>query len=103
MFRTFALIVVAALFMSAAVAWAQDQDGGEPVQPPAGLSQSQTQVPREVVEFLQDRRPASELSDDQLGQRARQARQLLRMEGLSPQLRREIKAIAEQLRAERQT
>jgi hypothetical protein len=86
---------------------AQDQEGesvGEPMdQAPVEMPQPEMQVPQEVLEFLQDRRPASALSDEELGQRAKQARQLLKMNGLSPQSRRDIKAVSEELRAERQT
>jgi outer membrane protein OmpA-like peptidoglycan-associated protein len=103
MLRLTAFILTGAwLFMVPAIA--QDQDGepvGESVeQSPAG--DLEPSVPPEIVEFLQDQRPVSEFSDEELGRRSKQAREFARLKGLSPQLRDDLQTISEQLRAERQ-
>jgi len=104
MLKLMALILAGAWLMTIS-ALAQDQDGEtmeQPVEQVSPEAPDEVTVPQEVIEFLQDQRPASELSDAELGQRATQARQLSRLKGLSPQQRSDLRSVAEQLRAERQ-
>ena len=102
--RLIALILAGAWLTSPVSALAQDQDGeavGETMEQAPSEAPEAT-VPQEIVEFLQDQRPATELSDEELGQRVKQARQFARLKGLSPELRNDLQTISEQLRAERQ-
>jgi len=100
MLRLIALILAGAWLVSGS-ALAQDQFD-ETVGEAVEQTQSEAEAPAEVVQFLRDRRPASELSDDELSQRAAQARQLAKIRGLSPQFRDELRTVSEELRAERQ-
>src|SRR5262245_36995280 len=104
MLKLIALILAGAWLLTVS-ALAQDQNGeaiGEEIEQTPLDAPVEATVPQEVVEFLQDQRPASELSDEELGQRAKQARQFSRLKGLSPDVRNDLQAISEQLRAERQ-
>ncbi len=103
MLRLIALILTGAWLLTVSTL-AQDQDGeavGETMeQAPSEVPEAT--VPQEIIEFLQDQRPTSELSDEELGQRAKQARQFARRKELSSGLRNDLQTISEQLRAERQ-
>jgi hypothetical protein len=104
MLRLIVLILAGAWLLTVS-ALAQDQDG-EPVgetMEQAPSEAPEATVPQEIVEFLQDQRPATELSDEELGQRAKQARQFARLKGLSPELRNDLQTISEQLRTARQS
>ncbi len=58
------------------------------------------QLPEEVLNLLNDKRPAQELSDDELKNRARQARRFAKAEGLPQDVRGQLQALADADRAE---
>lgn len=86
----------------------QAEQPTDQTQPPAEQTTEQPQaeqpvtaeVPPEVNEYLSDTRPASELSDEELAQRARRGRDLARTKGLSDDLRQQLAAEAKKARTE---
>jgi outer membrane protein OmpA-like peptidoglycan-associated protein len=58
------------------------------------------EVPSEVSQYLSDKRPANELSDQELAQRAKRGRDLLRMKNLPDDLRQELAVEAKKARAD---
>jgi outer membrane protein OmpA-like peptidoglycan-associated protein len=85
-----------ALALFAAPALAQEAPAQE--QPAAEVAAPQ--IPEEVLVFLNDQRPLSELSADELGARAKQARQFSKMDSLAPEVRDQLQAIAQAARGE---
>ena len=82
-----------ALALFSAPAFAQEQ-------PPAAVEEAAPQVPEEVLVLLNDTRPLSELSVEELGARAKQARQFSKMKGLPPETGDQLQAIAQAARSE---
>jgi outer membrane protein OmpA-like peptidoglycan-associated protein len=86
----------------------QAEQPTDQTQPPAEQTTEQPQteqpvtaeVPPEVTQYLSDTRPASELSDEELAQRARRGRDLARTKGLSDDLRQQLAAEAKRARTE---
>jgi outer membrane protein OmpA-like peptidoglycan-associated protein len=64
------------------------------------VAQAAAQVPEEVQALLKDTRPATELSDDELKQRFRQARNFLKTASLPKDVKRSLQAMAKQARVE---
>lgn len=58
------------------------------------------QLPEEVLNLINDRRPAQELSDDELKNRARQARRFAKADDLPQEVRDQLQALADADRAE---
>ena len=75
-----------ALALFSAPAFSQDEVPAQE-QPPAAVEEAAPQVPEEVLVLLNDSRPLSELSVDELGARAKQARSFSRMKGLPDETR----------------
>ncbi|MBL8905530.1 MAG: OmpA family protein [Rhizobiales bacterium] len=101
----FLTLILAGMWVVTVAVLAQEQAGEtteQLMEQAPELSPDAATVPQDVLEFLRDRRPASELSDTELGQRSRQAQQLARLQGLTTQVRDELRAVAQALRAERQ-
>ena len=92
-----ASLMVLALF--SAPAFAQDEAPAEE-QPPAAAEEAAPQVPDEVLVLLNDGRPLSELSVEELGARAKQARGFSKMKGLPPETRDQLQAMAQAARGE---
>jgi outer membrane protein OmpA-like peptidoglycan-associated protein len=67
-------------------------------QPPAGKP-AMGETPSDVTQYLSDKRPANELSDEELAQRAKRGRDLLRMKNLPDDVRQELAAEARKARA----
>ena len=89
-----ASLMVLALFAAPALAQeapAQEQPAAEAAAP---------QIPEEVLVLLNDQRPLGELSADELGARAKQARQFSKMDNLAPEVRDQLQAIAQAARSE---
>ena len=82
-----------ALALFSAPAFAQEQ-------PPAAVEEAASQIPEEVLVLLNDTRPLAELSVDELGNRAKQARQFSKMESLPPETRDQLQAMAQAARSE---
>ena len=86
----------------------QAEQPADQTQPPAEQTTQQPQpeqpvtgeVPPEVTQYLSDTRPASELSDAELAERARRGRALARTKGLSDEQRQALAAEAKKARAE---
>ena len=93
-------LLIAVAWLAAGPALAQDQDVPM-MDEPVGQASDEA-PPQEVIEFLQDQRPVRELSDQELVQRAKQARQLSRLKGLTPEQRDALRSAGDELRAERQ-
>lgn len=87
-------LVALALFAMPAVA--QDE-ATEAEQPAAEQAQ---EVPAEVMALVSDSRPPSELSDEELKQRFRQARGFLKTKGLSDDMKQALQAMAKGARSE---
>jgi outer membrane protein OmpA-like peptidoglycan-associated protein len=60
-------------------------------------------IPPEVSRYLSDARPESELSDEELAERAKIGRKLIKMKGLSDDVRQELADKAKRARAEAMT
>ena len=76
--------------------------GGSPAQEQtaAAVEEAAPQVPEEVLVLLNDTRPLTELSVEELGARAKQARNFSKMKGLPPETRDQLQAIAQAARGE---
>ncbi|MGH6906859.1 MAG: OmpA family protein [Aestuariivirga sp.] len=74
-----------------------EDEAVEAEQPAAEQTQ---EIPAEVLALLGDTRQASELSDDELKQRFKQARGFLKMKGLTDDTKQSLQAMAQQDRAE---
>lgn len=85
-----------ALALFATPAMAQDE-ATETEQPAAEQAQ---EVPAEVLALVSDSRPASELSDEELKQRFKQARDFLKNKELSKDMRDSLQALAKGARSE---
>ena len=68
--------------------------------PDAAVDAAGQQLPEEVLNLINDRRTAQELTDDELKQRVRQARLHSKDEGLAQDVRDQLQALAEADRAE---
>ncbi len=89
-----------ALMLFATPVLAQDATAN-PEQPAAPAAEAvAAQVPQEVLDFVADTRPLTELTPEELGARAKQARQFSKMDGLPAELQDQLKGIAQQARAE---
>ena len=95
MSRLTSSLVVLALFALPAIA--QDDTTTEAEQPAAEQSQ---EVPAELMALVGDSRPASELSDEELKQRFKQARGFLKLEGLSDDMKQTLQTLAKGARGE---
>ena len=82
-----------ALALFSAPAFAQEQ-------PPAAVEEAASQIPEEVLVLLNDTRPLAELSVDELGNRAKQARQFSKMKGLPGDTRDQLQTMAQAARGE---
>ena len=82
-----------ALALFSAPAFAQEQ-------PPAAVEETASQVPEEVLVLINDTRPLAELSVEELGARAKQARQFSKMKGLPAETRDQLQAMAQAARGE---
>ena len=85
-----------ALALFSAPAFAQEK----PSAAAAAVEEAAPQVPEEVLVLLNDARPLTELSVDELGARAKQARQFSKMKGLPPETRDQLQAMAQAARGE---
>ena len=65
-----------------------------PVQEQPAVEEAAPQVPEEVLVLLNDPRPLSELSVDELGARAKQARTFSKMKALPAETRDQLQAMA---------
>ena len=88
-----------ALALFSAPAFAQEEAPAQE-QPPAAVEEAAPQVPEEVLVLLNDSRPLTELSVEELGARAKQARQFSKMKGLPPETRDQLQAMAQAARGE---
>ena len=88
-----------ALALFSAPAFAQEEAPAQE-QPPAAVEEAAPQVPEEVLVLLNDTRPLTELSVDELGDRAKQARNFSKMKGLPPETRDQLQAMAQAARSE---
>jgi outer membrane protein OmpA-like peptidoglycan-associated protein len=86
-----------ALALFSAPAFAQDE---APAQEQPAIEEAAPQVPEEVLVLLNDARPLSELSVDELGARAKQARNFSKMKRLPAETRDQLQAIAQAARGE---
>jgi outer membrane protein OmpA-like peptidoglycan-associated protein len=86
-----------ALALFSAPALSQEE---APAQEQPAVEEAAPQVPEEVLALLSDARPLSELSVDELGARAKQARNFAKMKGLSPETRDQLQAMAKAARGE---
>ena len=75
-----------ALALFSAPAFAQEEVPAQE-QPPAAVEEAAPQVPEEVLVLLNDTRPLTELSVEELGARAKQARNFSKMKGLPSETR----------------
>ena len=87
-----------ALFLTPVVAQEATTGGDQPAAPAVDVAAPQ--VPQEVADFLNDGRALSELSAEELGARAKQARRFSKMNGLPQDLQDQLQAIAQAARAE---
>ena len=83
-----------ALALFSAPAFAQEQRTA------AAVEEAASQVPEEVLVLLNDTRPLAELSVEELGARAKQARQFSKMKGLPPETRDQLQTMAQAARGE---
>ncbi|MDO8353833.1 MAG: hypothetical protein Q7T14_10245, partial [Aestuariivirga sp.] len=88
-----------ALALFSAPAFAQEEAPAQE-QPPAAVEEAAPQVPEEVLVLLNDSRPLAELSVEELGARAKQARQFSKMKGLPPETSDQLQAMAQAARGE---
>jgi hypothetical protein len=88
-----------ALALFSAPAFAQEEVPAQEQQP-AAVEEAAPQVPEEVLVLLNDARPLSELSVDELGARAKQARNFSKMKGLPADTRDQLQAVAQAARGE---
>lgn len=86
-----------ALALFSAPAFAQEE---APAQEQPAVEEAAPQVPEEVLVLLNDTRPLTELSVDELGARAKQARNFSKMKGLPPETRDQLQAMAQAARGE---
>ena len=86
-----------ALALYSAPAFAQEE---VPVQEQPAVEEAAPQVPEEVLVLLNDPRPLSELSVDELGARAKQARTFSKMKALPAETRDQLQAMAQAARGE---
>jgi len=86
-----------ALALFSAPAFAQEE---VPAQEQPAVEEAAPQVPDEVLVLLNDARPLSELSVDELGERAKQARNFSRMKGIPAGTRDQLQAMAQAARSE---
>lgn len=86
-----------ALALFSAPAFAQEE---APAQEQPAVEEAAPQVPEEVLILLNDSRPLTELSVEELGTRAKQARQFSKMESLPPETRDQLQAMAQAARGE---
>ncbi|MDP1699755.1 MAG: OmpA family protein [Aestuariivirga sp.] len=86
-----------ALALFSAPAFAQEE---APAQEQPAVEEAAPQVPEEVLILLNDSRPLTELSVDELGARAKQARNFSRMKGLPADTRDQLQAMAQAARGE---
>ena len=86
-----------ALALFSAPAFAQEE---APAQEQPAAEEAAPQVPEEVLVLLNDTRPLTELSVDELGARAKQARNFSKMKGLPPETRDQLQAMAQAARGE---
>ena len=86
-----------ALALFAAPAFAQEAPAQEQ---PAVEQPAAPQIPEEVLVLINDSRPLTELSVDELAARAKQARNFSKMDGLAPEVREQLQAIAQAARGE---
>ncbi len=86
-----------ALALFSAPAFAQDE---APAQEQPAVEEAAPQVPEEVLVLLNDGRPLAELSVDELGNRAKQARSFSKMKGLPSETRDQLQAMAQAARSE---
>ena len=98
-----ASLMALALFSAPAFAQdeapAQEQPAAEQPTDPAAEAAA-PQVPEEVLALLNDQRPLSELTADELVARAKQARNFSKMKKLPGDVRDQLQAIAQAARAE---
>lgn len=87
-----------ALFLTPVIAQEATTVGDQPAAPAVDVAAPQ--VPQEVTDFLNDGRALSELSAEELGARAKQARKFSKMNGLPQDLQDQLQAIAQAARAE---
>ena len=103
-----ASLLTLALFAAPAFA---DDAPAVPAQPAAGQPAAEQpaapavevaapKIPEEVLSLLNDQRPVGELSNDELVNRAKQARRFSKMDGLPPDISSQLQAMAEAARAE---
>ena len=78
---------------------AQEQPAAEQPAAPA-VEEAAPQIPEEVLALLNDSRPLSEMSVDELGGRAKQARGFAKMKDLPPDVREQLQSIAQAARGE---
>lgn len=86
-----------ALALFSAPAFSQEE---VPAQEQPAVEEAAPQVPEEVLVLLNDIRPLSELSVDELGKRAKQARNFSRMKALPAETRDQLQAMAQAARGE---
>ena len=77
---------------------AEQPAAGQPAAPTVEVAVPQ--IPEEVLALLNDQRPVGELSNDELVTRAKQARRFSKMDGLPPDVRDQLQAIAQAAREE---
>jgi outer membrane protein OmpA-like peptidoglycan-associated protein len=94
----FALALFAAPVFADDAPVATDQPAVE--QPSAPAAEAAPQIPQEVLDFIADARPLSELSPDELATRAKLARQYSKLDGLPPDVRDQLKGISQSAKAE---
>ncbi len=98
-----ASLLALALFAAPALAQdeppAQDQPAVEQSAAPAA-EEAAPQIPEEVLALLNDSRPLGEMSVEELGSRAKQARGFSKMKGLGADLRQQLQDIAQAARGE---
>jgi outer membrane protein OmpA-like peptidoglycan-associated protein len=90
------------LALFAAPAFAQEEAPAQEqpsVEQPA-VEEAAPQIPEEVLALLNDTRPLSELSAEELGARAKQARNFSKMKGLPQDVREQLQNVAQAARGE---
>lgn len=95
-----ASLMALALFTVAVPALAQDQAPAQEQPATPAVEDVAPQIPEEVLALLNDTRPLSEMSVEELGGRAKQARNFSIMKGLGPDLRQQLQDIAQAARGE---
>jgi outer membrane protein OmpA-like peptidoglycan-associated protein len=97
----FAAVSLLALTLFVSVSNAQDSQTQE--QPSVEVAPATAQLPEELLALINDRRSAQELSDDDLKQRAKQARQAAKAENIPDDIRAQLQALVDADRAELET